>query len=367
MIRIHHSTGKEAPRLVGSDTDLSALRLREGWVWVDAVAPDAAEVAFLAQQFELEELDVDDVLQATEYPNLEHRAGYLFVIAHTPAVDTMRLRTVEVDAFLGADFLVTLRSEDSPGFEAMELLTSEQLVMGPDDFLSVLFDMFMRRMRVLVDSLDGEVDRLESLAIGGDPIVVEQIQVLRRDVVRMRRVLLPQRDVLRNIARSSGGFIRSDQAARTFDSSFDDCLRALEELDSARSLLASGLETYRATVGERTNEVMKVLTVFSAIVLPLGLMAGIYGMNFANMPELDWEYGYFFLLGLMAITGIGLWLYFARRGFIGRPRVPRLDRAVGKGLASFVHLTLTPARSVWSLVSGPDEDEHRIVGDADAD
>lgn len=356
VIEVYYSTGAHAPRRMGSGTDLPALRQKEGWVWVDAIAPDASEVEFLAEQFGIERLDVDDVLQATEYPNLEHRSGYLFVIAHTPAVDTLRLRTVEVDAFLGSDFLVTIRSEESPGFEAVELFTGDERLTGPDGLLAVLLDMFMRRMRVLVDSLDGEVDRLESLAILGDPHVVEQIQALRRDVVRLRRVLIPQRDVLRNIARPAGGFVKSDAAIGTLDSSFDDCLRALEELDSARSLLASALETYRATVGERTNEVMKVLTVFSAIVLPLGLMAGIYGMNFSNMPELDSEYGYFILLGFMATFAIGLWFYFARRGFIGRPKVPRLDRAVGKGLASFVHLTLTPARSVWSLVSLSDEE-----------
>ncbi|MFW2339637.1 MAG: magnesium transporter CorA family protein [Acidimicrobiia bacterium] len=356
MIELHHSTGAEAPQQVTNE-DLGTIRQREGWVWVDAIAPTAEEVEYLAEQFQIERLHVDDVLQFTEYPNLEHRDRYLFVIAHTPAADTLRLRTVEVDMFLGQDFLVTIRSEDSPGFEAVDRLTGAERLRGPDGLLAVLFDMFMRRMRVLVDSLDGEVDRLEGLAILGDPKVVEEIQALRRDVVRLRRVLIPQRDVLRSIARPTGGFVKSEAARGTLDSSFDDCLRALEELDSARSLLASALETYRATVGERTNEVMKVLTVFSAIVLPLGLMAGIYGMNFANMPELDTEYGYFVLLGAMAAFGIGLWLYFARRGFIGRPRVPRLDRAVGKGLASFVHLTLTPARSVWSLVVTPDEED----------
>ena len=356
MIELHHSTGTQAPRLVDPDTDLGELRNREGWVWVDAVAPSPAEVSMLAEQFGLESLDVEDVLEETEFPNLERRKGYLFVITHTPAVDTERLRTVEVDAFLGRDYLVTIRPEASPGFDAMAQLDGDERATQPDGFLAVLIDLFMRRMRVLVDNLDGEVDRTEAMAISGDPLVVEQIQVLRRDVVRLRRVLIPQRDVLREMSRSTGGFIVGDLARVTLDSSFDDCLRSLEELESARSLLTSALEIYRATVGERMNEVMKVLTVFAAIVLPLSLMAGIYGMNFTNMPELDWKYGYFVLLGVMGATGLGLWLYFARRGFIGRPRVPRLDRAVGKGLASFVHLTLTPARNVWHIVSGPESE-----------
>lgn len=335
--------------------DIAALRQREGWLWVDAVSPTAAEVALLATEFELEGIDVDDVLHETEYPNLEERRGYLFVIAHTPAVDMVRLRTVEIDAFLGRDFLITVRHEDSPGFDTVEQLSDAERIEGPDGFLAMLLDVFMRRMRVLVDSLDVAVDELETMAITGDPLVLEEIQVLRRDVVWLRRVLIPQRDVLRAMARATG-YITNPQAVGVLDSSFDDCVRALEALDSARSLLGSALDTYRATVGERTNEVMKVLTVFAAIVLPLSLMAGIYGMNFARMPELEWEYGYYVLLGVMAVTGLGLWLYFANRGFIGRPRVPRLDRAVGRGLAAFVHLTLTPARSVLSRVVAADED-----------
>ncbi|MDF1597191.1 MAG: magnesium transporter CorA family protein [Acidimicrobiia bacterium] len=357
MIELFHSTGTSRPVRVEPGVDLAEIRRRQGWVWVDVVAPDPREVSALATEFGLEALDVGDVLDATEYPNIEERAGYLFVIAHSPSVDRERLRTVEVDAFLGSDFLITVRQEQLPAFEAVAGSFEASAGTGPDDFLALLLDIFVHRIRLLIDNLDAEVDRLEAMAIIGDPNVVQQLQGLRRDVVRLRRVLIPQREVLRAMARSLRGFVVSDSARSTLDSSFDDCQRALEELDSARLLLASALDTYRATVAERMNEVMKVLTVFSAIVLPLGLLAGLYGMNFVNMPELSWKYGYFALLGVMGSVGLGLWIYFARRGFVGSPRVPRLDRAVGRGLASFVHLTLVPARTVWNAVSGPEDSD----------
>ena len=89
-----------------------------------------------------------------------------------------------------------------------------------------------------------------------------------------------------------------------------------------------------------------MLTVFSVIILPLTLLVGIYGMNFANMPELDWPFAYFVLLAVMATIAAGLWVYFSRRGFIGGPRLPRVDRVVGRGLAGLFHLTTAPVREV---------------------
>jgi len=103
---------------------------------------------------------------------------------------------------------------------------------------------------------------------------------------------------------------------------------------------------------------MKVLTVFSAIVLPLGLLAGLFGMNFVDMPWLDRGWGFSALVVVMALIAIGLWAYFVRRRFIGGPRLPRVDQAVSRGMASFVHLSLAPVRllerALTSDTDGPD-------------
>ena len=108
--------------------------------------------------------------------------------------------------------------------------------------------------------------------------------------------------------------------------------RVVETLDGARLLLGSALETYRSAVAEEMNRVMKVLTVFSAIMLPLTLMAGVWGMNFENMPELDHPLGYGFALGSMLVVGVGLWLLFIRSGFVSNVMLKKLPRAIGLGL-----------------------------------
>jgi magnesium transporter len=191
--------------------------------------------------------------------------------------------------------------------------------------------------------------------VSGDPGVVGLVQALRRDSIVLRRALAPQRDMVRSLAHEGMPGI-DERARRRLDSVYDDCFRVVESLDMARALLASVLETYRSTVAERTNEVMKVLTVFAAIILPLSLVAGIYGMNFTNMPELDWPPAYFVVLAAMLAFAIGLWFYFSKRGFIGGPRLPRVDRVVGRGLADLFHLTTTPVRGIvqW-LVEDSDQ------------
>ena len=102
------------------------------------------------------------------------------------------------------------------------------------------------------------------------------------------------------------------------------------------------------------NEVMKVLTVYAAILLPMSLLAGLYGMNFSNMPELQWRWGYFGLLGLMAAIAIGQWIYFARRGFVGSFSFRRIPRTVGRGLA---RLALLPVDAVTLAIGGRDDKE----------
>jgi magnesium transporter len=319
----------------------------ESWFWLDVGHTEEQDVRVIAAALDLEQFAIDDVLSPTEFPLVDDFEDQLFLVTHTLGVTGDRLKTVELDVFLTSSFIVTFHREEIPGIEwtlARLVDTNAAPVQGPDAVLATVLETGARRIQQLVDALDGETDRLEDLAIAGHPDVVGGVQALRRDVIVLRRVLAPERDMVRALSRTPGNLGLKER--RRIESVHDDYSRIVESLDAARSLLGTLLETYRSTVSERMNEVMKVLTVFSAIVLPLSLIAGLYGMNFANMPELHWRWAYFTLLGFMAAVASSLWVYFARRGFIGGPRVPRVDRAIGRGLAGFVQLTTTPIRAV---------------------
>lgn len=323
------------------------------WVWldVDAVEPDLVEE--VGRLFGLNRVGLDDVHAVTEFPKADDYDDHLFFSSHSPALVDDRVTTAELDGFISETFLITFHRTPIPGVEwnRERMLEAEDLsALQPDIVLAGILEAAARRSLQLVDGLEAQISDLESRSIAGDPSVVGMVQAFRRDAIVLRRVLAPERDMVRSLTYEGMPGI-DERARRRLDSVYDDCYRVVESLDMARALLSSVLETYRSAVGERMNEVMKVLTVFSAIILPLSLLAGIYGMNFANMPELDRPWAYFVLLGVMVIIAVGLWVYFSKRGFIGGPRLPRVDRVVGRGVAGLFHLTTTPVRGVlhWLL------------------
>jgi magnesium transporter len=307
------------------------------------------EITHLAEELGLDSFIIDDLHQLGELPRMEELDNEIFVVAHTPSTDTSRFRMSEVDMLIRPELLLTVHPEPIPAIDQLWEGAKEaaELLSGPDVAMARILELAGRRMLTLITALDEEAARLEDLAIDGDNAVPVHLQALRRDVLLLRRTVAPQRDALRQLHQKHP--LIGQQARRRNASAYYDLVRIMETLESSRSQLASVLETYRSTVAEGMNEVMKVLAVFSAIVLPLSLIAGIYGMNFANMPELGHPAGYFTVLGVMLASGIGLWVYFSRRGFIGGPRVLSVrgvGRIAGKGIAGLIHLTLAPAQAV---------------------
>ncbi len=320
-----------------------------GWVWIDVTGASEEEITDLATELGLDSFTVDDLRQHGELPRMEELDNEIFVVAHTPSTDTNRFRMSEIDMLLRPDLLLTVHPETIPAIDQLWEGATEtaELLPGPDVAIARILEMAGRRMLTLITALDEEAERLEDLAIEGDSSVPVHLQALRRDVLLLRRTVAPQRDALRQLHQKQQ--LIGHQARRRNASAYYDLVRIMETLEASRSQLSSVLETYRSTVAEGMNEVMKVLAVFSAIVLPLSLIAGIYGMNFANMPELEQPWGYLAVLGVMIGMGIGLWIYFSRRGFIGGPRVLSVrgvGRIAGKGIGGLIHLTLAPAQAV---------------------
>ncbi len=329
------------------------LRWKEagGWIWFDGQGLDGSEVRHIADIFGLDALSIDDVTDEVVFPKVDEHSRYLFVVLHSVATrGESRIGTSELDLFIGNDFLVTFHRDAIPGIDwaAESARLHDHMAASPAGMAAGIAEVGNRRYLPLIDTLEDRIEGLEGIAVAADPMTLSESQALRRDVIVLRRIMGPQRDVLRNLSQLPSDLM-PQPAARAFGSAYDHLFRLVESLDAARSLLAGVVETYRGAIAERTNEVMKVLTVFSAILLPLSLIAGIYGMNFIMIPGADLRWGFVGLAGLMAIFAAGAWLYFARRGFIGGPRLRDLPKAVGLGL---VNIGVAPLRVVSRIVTG---------------
>lgn len=317
----------------------------DGWWWLDLTEPTDDELNDVARLLELDRVARDDLFE-TQFPKLEILDSHWLLVVHGLPVDSPSLHTVEMDILVGPNWIVT--SHDEPLHSISHI--SERILrpaFGVDDqhHLAVRVVEFVgERYLPILDDLDSQILDLEDEAVDGDPNVLPDIHALRRDVALLRRVLGPQSRTLEVLARNGVDF--SDRARRDLSDAIDHHARLVDSLESAHQMVVTVLDTYRGAAAERMNEVMKVLTVVSAIFLPLTLVAGIYGMNFTYMPELERRWGYFASLGLMATIGISMWIYFVRRGFIGGPKVRDLARPaktagrVGRGLASATTLPL---------------------------
>jgi magnesium transporter len=169
-------------------------------------------------------------------------------------------------------------------------------------------------------------------------------------VIVLRRIVGPQSEVLHQLSQTPSDLL-DDQTRRAFRDVYDNLFRVVRWLDASRALLSGVGETYRGAVAERTNEVMKILTVFSAILLPLALISGIWGMNFLNLPWARETWGFLTVMGVMMLIGVGLWLYFARLGFVGGPKLRDLPRSIGLGL---VQIGTAPVRAMADALTGVD-------------
>lgn len=307
-----------------------------GWLWVDIRDEGPAETAAVVERLGLDPDLVSESLSPASHPWMEEHGDVIHVVVQGFATGTGdRMASLGLDVFMGQRFLLTVHEGELASVEEMrdrcETSPADVSASSPGELFGQVALTAARRVNPLVAELERRLEELEESAIQGDPQTVVEVHALRRDVIYMRRILGPQHDVFEDLAEVSHPAV-PPAARRAFQRVTTQHKRALESLEAARALLATVLETYRGAQADETNEIMRVLTVFSAILLPLTLIAGVWGMNFARIPGSDITDGFWWLVGAMAVLGVGVWLYFSRRGFIGAPRLRDLPKAVGLGL-----------------------------------
>jgi magnesium transporter len=301
-------------------------------LWVDIEQPvqDVIE-PLLELRFGFHELAAEDTLSPNTLPKYDSFADYDFFIFRTVDVNVSehKTETYKVAAFVGGNFLFTVHRQPVLAIADVRTRLSADrrlLERGPDFLLYSIVDMMVDAHFPLIEQIEECVDDLQDKIFeSADPIHLDELLHLKRDLNVLRRHTLPQRELLNQISRGDANFV-ARQHLIYFRDVYDHMFRISETIDVDRDLMTATMDAYLSVVANRTNETMKVLTIFSAIMLPLTLIAGIYGMNFEHMPELKWLHGYPFALGLMISVGLLMIGWFWRKGWItvARPRRGRL-------------------------------------------
>jgi len=295
--------------------------------------PTIADDGCLLDIFHFHPLTVEDCRETRNYPKVEEFPDYLYFIVHGVTADMSpdHFNTIELDGFLGPNYVITYHHEMFRSITNVKqlLLTSPIACQrGPAFLLHQILDQIVDYYSPVLDDFDERIGTVENDIFTlkrPDNAILEQIMDLKRGVLRLRRISAKQREVILRMSR--GEFPQIDQHMLPFYRDiYDHIVRVTDLAESYRDLLSGALEAYLSVVSNRMNEIMKVLTIFSAIMLPLTFIAGVYGMNFNYMPELATHYGYFVVWAIMIIVASGMLYLFWRRGWIGKgPKPPRPD------------------------------------------
>jgi len=223
----------------------------------------------------------------------------------------------ELDLLLGRGWIVSVHYGPLPGVIDNSQLHERipaVLARGADFLLYTLVDLVVDSYFPITDDVEDKIDSLEDrLLLRAHPGDMNRLLSLKRSIVHIRRAVTPQREVLNQLTRHDFPFVRPENLVY-FRDVYDHLIRIAEELDSLRDILSSVLEIHLASTSNQLNATMKRLTAYGTIFIAITAIAGIYGMNFKFMPELEWRYGYFFVLGVMAAISLGLYVYFKKRG-----------------------------------------------------
>jgi len=294
-----------------------------GSVWVDLQDFDPFHQELL-ESWGYHPLAIEDTFTLQHQPKVEEYDGHLFVIVrgidfNPKQDDGETLGTLKMAAFLSAGRLVTVHRAPLRSVEAVRRRIEEShraLPGGAAQALWSVCDEMMDLYFPVVDEIGAEIEQLEASVVSApEQRHLERVLALRRKLSTLRRAMLPHRQVFSHLGSSRSGYY-DDVAALNFRDTLDNVLRLADAIDQQRDLLVNVKDTYLSVMSQRTNEIMRVLTVFSAVVLPLSLIAGVYGMNFDNMPELHSPWGYFGVLGLMGALAISMILWFRRRRWL---------------------------------------------------
>ena len=293
------------------------LHQQDHLLWLDVVEPTAEDLALLAGEFHFHPLAIEDISRRHQRPKVDFYDGALLIVFYAlQSSDDQPLTLVEIELLVGTNFVVSfhdgtnsvlgeIRDRWCRNLEEIDDRTSGLLVYS---ILDAIVDGYFP----YVDALSDRVEELEERIFDGFQTETQkEIFRLKKELLSVRRILGPERDVLNILLRRDNPIFRQSTQLY-FQDVYDHILRVTDAVDTYRDLMSSALDSYLTVSSNRLNQVMKTLTASSIILMSMTLVASVYGMNFDRMPELHWRLGYVWALGLMAIIGISLSRLFRR-------------------------------------------------------
>jgi magnesium transporter len=308
----------------------AALRDPKAVFWLDMNKPDDEELALLDDVFGFHPLAIEDTIQYSQRPKIESynhigdacQQGYFYMVIHGPDLATFRekLKTKEIDMFVSGRYLVTIHEEEHRSISDLiaRAQTDPRIVldMGTDLLLHAILDKLVDNYTPILDHMQEEIDGLEEKAVvDPTPDLLPKIAVQKRELLHLRRIIGPQREVLAQLTRGEVPFIRESTRVYLRDVQ-DHLIRAVEMIELYRDLVVGARDIYLSSISNNLNRIMKTLTVITVIALPLNVITGFFGMNFEWIPGIHSQIGFWITVGIMLSAVTTMLMLFRTRNWL---------------------------------------------------
>ncbi len=296
-----------------------ALQEKEALLWVDFEDPTEFETDALIEIFNFHDLAIEDCISDISQPKVDDYEEYLFLVTHTVSLKPENeLVATELDVFLGKNFVVTFHKTPVRSIEQVRESVQKKpeafLGRGSDLLMHAILDQLVDSYSPVLEQYDQRIDTLEEAMFNThSKDFLEMVVQAKRDIFQLRRIVAPQRDTINYLTRTPTAFIKPKHVIY-FRDIYDHLFQVYGMIESFHEMVPSILQVYYSHSSHTLNESIKRMTVMATLTMPTVMIASIYGMNFQFMPELDWRYGYFLSLGLMAIVSLGMlvWMKFKK-------------------------------------------------------
>src|SRR3954447_10710793 len=316
--------GLEAPRAPEREDPRVEVIDAPGLRWINIERPRPVDRAWLEERFDFHALDYEDVFSRNQRPKVDEYEDYLFIVLHFPRYDKTvgRLNAAEVDIFVGPDYLITTPNEPLQPLEylfercrANEELRESLFSKGAGYLLYKIVDDCVDASFPMLRKMGNKLERVEQEIFEGNSAeVVRDLSNVKQEIINFRKIVRPQRPALRDLERNKARYIAED-----LDIYFEDIQDASERvwdmLENYKEVVEALESTNESALAHRTNEVFRVLTAFSVIILPLTLVASVWGMN-VGVPGEGSSAAFWAIIVAMVALLVGMGLYFRRRGWL---------------------------------------------------
>lgn len=291
------------------------------WINIDGLH-EVEILEKLGGQFELHPLMLEDILNTDQRPKYDDFDKHIFIVLKMLSFDeeTQSVESEQVSLVLGENFVISFQERVGDVFEPIRerIRNGKGRIrkMGPDYLTYSLLDAIVDNYFVILEKLGDKIEVMEEELVG-DPTqkTLHQIHYLKKEMIYLRRSVWPLRELISGMERSESPLIEDSTDAYLRDL-YDHTIQVIDTVETFRDMISGMLDTYLSSLSNRMNSIMKVLTIIATIFIPLTFVAGVYGMNFAYMPELKWRWGYPAVLLVMLIIAAAMLLYFKRKKWL---------------------------------------------------